>query len=391
MPPVNDCLPLSALILALLALGLPAAGAEDDSVPPPLSAQMGAYKLEAARIFSPFWSSPTVYGETVFFVQDREGAPAEGTLLFRPGKVLAVRNALTGEGFEEGRDYTVDGARRRLVLPKGSRIPFVHVSGLLKRKGEANGIAHKLGDPETWVLFGEDFFQGRQVAVDYERAEPWKGYVSRLADKALPRTLGKLRRGEPLRIALTGDSISAGANATLWMSPQGQPPFPQLFAAGLQAVYGSQVELLNIAVGGWSTLDAMKNLDRILRFKPDLVLVGYGMNDVGYRDAARYSGNIQDIMQAVRAKAPEAEFILLATSRSNPDWAATPIDQFALYRDALARLCGEHVALADLTALWSQMLERKRYHDLTGNGVNHPNDFGHRIYAQVLLGMLTKP
>ncbi|MEI7733536.1 MAG: hypothetical protein WCO56_28460 [Verrucomicrobiota bacterium] len=41
-----------------------------------------------------------------------------------------------------------------------------------------------------------------------------------------------------------------------------------------------------------------------------------------------------------------------------------------------------------MTTLWSQMMERKRYHDLTGNGVNHPNDFGHRLYAQVLLGLL---
>jgi hypothetical protein len=34
------------------------------------------------------------------------------------------------------------------------------------------------------------------------------------------------------------------------------------------------------------------------------------------------------------------------------------------------------------------MLDRKRYLDLTGNGVNHPNDFGHRVYAETLLGLL---
>ncbi|MCA9034833.1 MAG: alpha/beta hydrolase [Planctomycetaceae bacterium] len=34
------------------------------------------------------------------------------------------------------------------------------------------------------------------------------------------------------------------------------------------------------------------------------------------------------------------------------------------------------------------MLKRKSDHDLTGNGVNHPNDFGHRIYAQVLSSLL---
>ncbi|MCA9060384.1 MAG: hypothetical protein KDA85_17865, partial [Planctomycetaceae bacterium] len=29
--------------------------------------------------------------------------------------------------------------------------------------------------------------------------------------------------------------------------------------------------------------------------------------------------------------------------------------------------------------------------DLTGNGVNHPNDFGHRVYAQVLASLLLHP
>ncbi|MBU0478666.1 hypothetical protein KKC91_08875 [bacterium] len=57
---------------------------------------------------------------------------------------------------------------------------------------------------------------------------------------------------------------------------------------------------------------------------------------------------------------------------------------FTEYRDALR----SGVILADMTQMWMDLLKFKRYHDLTGNGVNHPNDFGHRIYAQVLLGLL---
>ena len=61
---------------------------------------------------------------------------------------------------------------------------------------------------------------------------------------------------------------------------------------------------------------------------------------------------------------------------------------FPQYRDALASLCGKGVALADVTSLWTDLLNRKRYYDVTGNGVNHTNDFGHRLYAQVILGLL---
>ena len=36
---------------------------------------------------------------------------------------------------------------------------------------------------------------------------------------------------------------------------------------------------------------------------------------------------------------------------------------------------------------WRKLLERKDFYDLTGNGVNHPNDYGHRVYATVLAAL----
>jgi len=30
----------------------------------------------------------------------------------------------------------------------------------------------------------------------------------------------------------------------------------------------------------------------------------------------------------------------------------------------------------------------KTYFDITGNGVNHPGDFGHRVYAEVISALL---
>ena len=36
------------------------------------------------------------------------------------------------------------------------------------------------------------------------------------------------------------------------------------------------------------------------------------------------------------------------------------------------------------------MLKRKRDSDLTGNGVNHPSDFGHRVYASAILALLVE-
>jgi hypothetical protein len=46
------------------------------------------------------------------------------------------------------------------------------------------------------------------------------------------------------------------------------------------------------------------------------------------------------------------------------------------------------VAVADVTALWMAVVSKKSFMDITGNGVNHPNDYGHRLYAMVLAATL---
>jgi len=77
--------------------------------------------------------------------------------------------------------------------------------------------------------------------------------------------------------------------------------------------------------------------------------------------------------------------------RGNADWVTLQQELFPAYRDALQELAGPGVALADMTSIWTEMLRHKADADLTGNGVNHPNDFGHRIYAQVLTSLLLPP
>jgi hypothetical protein len=72
----------------------------------------------------------------------------------------------------------------------------------------------------------------------------------------------------------------------------------------------------------------------------------------------------------------------------SPDWVALQQHLFLEYREALERSAGRGIVVADMTSLWIEMLKSKKYWDLTGNGVNHPNDFGHRIYAEVLSSLL---
>jgi acyl-CoA thioesterase-1 len=332
-----------------------------------------------SRLLDPFWLSATMSGESLFFV-DRGDGIATATLLFDHPDRLSLTSATGDIEFEGGRDYTVDCRAGVVSRTPASRIPFA-----------TRGELYPAADP--FVLVGDaDDFHRRQTAVTYvHRRGDWHGYVPQPAVAELPRTLQRLTAAQALTVCITGDSISEGYNASgVTGAPPRQPPYPDLVAAGLERAHRSPVTLHNFATSGWTADDGVEDVTRVAEARPDLVIVAFGMNDAGYAEAPHFAANIDGIMNGVRASAPDAEFVLVAPMLPNPRWAYAVAERFDAYRAALARLCGTGAALADVTTLWKGLLERKSVHDLTGNGINHPNDFGHRIYAQVILGLLVE-
>ena len=132
----------------------------------------------------------------------------------------------------------------------------------------------------------------------------------------------------------------------------------------------------------------LTQVDTVLKSNPDLVVIAFGMNDSSGRPAADYQNFIKQTMDKIREKQPECEFILVATMRGNRDWTTLKHELFPQYRDKLKELAGPGIAVADVTAIWDGFFELKQDWDQTGNGVNHPNDFGHRVYAQVISALL---
>ena len=129
-------------------------------------------------------------------------------------------------------------------------------------------------------------------------------------------------------------------------------------------------------------------IEKVVEPRPDVVILAFGMNDSAGRSAREYQANIEGVVARVRERLPDSEFILVASMLGNPGWTRLNHQRFPEYRDALAKLRGPGVALADVTTVWTRFLELKQDWDQTGNGVNHPNDFGHRVYAQVITTLL---
>ncbi|QDT54232.1 GDSL-like Lipase/Acylhydrolase [Caulifigura coniformis] len=344
------------------------------------------------RVRTPFWTSTTQV-EPLFFIQQSADQRPQAKLLFPATTIARLTSADRTTTYEAGRDYTL-GEEGVVSLPEGSRIPFKTLDQLypLMTSNEPR-IRGRRGDETRGILFGEGaFYHALQAEVTYDAKEArWDGPRPEYAGERLPRLTAKLKAKQPVHILVCGDSISAGGNASkVTKASPGCPAFPELVAGALGRANQSDVTLTNVAVGGWTSDQGLKQAqdDRPAKGKqPDLVIIAFGMNDVGRRDVARYRRNIEGIISEVRKDAPEAEFLLVATMLGNKEWFL-PMDQFPIYRDALVELQGPGIAVADLTAMWDGLQKRKSFYDLTGNGVNHPNDFGHLVYGQVIFGTL---
>lgn len=330
----------------------------------------------------------------MLFIKETATGEARASLLFPPLKVLKVQTSAGDVTYEEGRDYVWKPESREIVLPAGSRIASRTPQELRRpAKSQKYTLTHRDGNGE--IFFGSALeYHALQTCVTYTHApDLWKGPVPKFAEKQLPWTIRKLRDKQPLTVVLLGDSISSGCNASGWAkgAPY-QPPFQDLLQQYLEAHYQTKVMLKNPSLGGSDTRWALTMGEKVAEAKPDLVILAFGMNDSSGRPAAEYRDNLDKLMQKIREQLPQCEFILIAPMLGNKDWIALKQELFPQYRDGLAKLAErEGVALADMTSVWTEFFKHKRDWDLTGNGVNHPNDFGHRVYAQVLSALLISP
>jgi len=270
--------------------------------------------------------------------------------------------------YVEGVDYLVDRRAGRIIRTSTSGMP----------EAQRDTIVASVAQTREQL-----------VAVTYTHAAGlWTPHASNHVG-TLSRVSQRLRRREPLTICLTGDSISEGYDASGFhgAAPY-QPAFGSLVASGLEQHFGGPVRLINLATAGWTAADALWDTARISAVKPDLVIVAFGMNDACYAPAGEFVANVSTLLKDVRDEVADVEFVVVSPMLPTPDCSWVVASRFDQYRTALAELIGEGVVLADVTGLWSELVARKDPHDLSGNGLNHPNDFGHRLYAQTILSQL---
>jgi lysophospholipase L1-like esterase len=376
----------------------------------------------------------TISDEALQLSPDKPSGYAKGTKLhgcnakdvnakgsFVPGS-LELRKTKGGELLKEGEDYLLDSAWGMLGIGPKSRVTTqdtvfasYHVS-LLRMdtvQVSADGKATlKQGEPDLSVpvppaadpgckAIAHVFtnYGATEVAPDaiYPIIETPAQAVTASTSGRIPKTLAKLKSGQPVTIVCLGDSVTVGGNAS---SPEFR--YPNVFLAGLLTRFPqAKIDLQNISAGGsnsshWLHPDANPyrgikgptnpaRFERVIEAKPDLVTIEF-VNDAGL-SPAQVDEAYGDILKRLE---PLGSEVILIT----PHFTMLSMMKFQTMRDTDQRpyvlalrdfATQHHLGLADASARWQHLAkEGIPYLTLLHNTINHPDNRGHQIFAEEL-------
>lgn len=413
---INRCMDTKSVTLSLLFEGMfnvkegfAVEISSAESANPPqlvLNGQQKPFDLE--QMLSPDWEGDTIYNESVLPMLYEGETEAHAMLALDAEEILRVTDYSGKTVYEQGRDYYYkDG---EIYIPATSTILFSNISANYQdTDGSAKTLTGKINDASVlysdypvsnfknrdgkYIYFRENAFHKDQLLVTYRHAQDaqWGGDCLPDASQSakLSNTIAKLKAGEPLRIAAFGSSTTADACASAEMNAAPcLPGWGSLVEHALSEYYHTDaIRYFNVAHGGKSSSTlGVPGVADLTDTNPDLVMIGFLTNETVSQE--EYKANIQTIIDETREVNPDAEFILFSSKVSHDGYAG--YDRIANYKDALAQIAeaDEHIAYLDIQGVHSWLLERKNYESITGNNINHPNDYIHRIYAKLALDIL---
>lgn len=340
--------------------------------------------MNIEQLLTPFWEGETVYDETIMLVSEN-GRQARAKLFYTPKKILSVKSTDLKTEYKEGRDWKY--CNGEIIMSEKSKMPFMKAEELhFYEKNNDDCFGAKDGG---YILYKtEGYFHKRQLAVTYTHNDTIDFGIRKLNGERLFGTKELLKKSKNVKICFYGDSITAGCDGSKKTGIEPfMPGWPELFASALEKKFNSKIEILNTAVPGEnSDWGARCAEERLALHKPDLAVVAFGMNDGTQKiPACEFGNNIKRIKEKALEQNENTEFIFISTTLPNPE---SVFDGYQRdYYDELIGCTGDNDTVLDMTSIHSALLERKAFADMTGNNINHPNDFLIRIYAQALIDL----
>jgi lysophospholipase L1-like esterase len=325
----------------------------------------------------PFWKTDTIYNETVLLYA-KAGDAAKGRLLFKPDKIIAIKNFNLQTLYKPGIDYSLNG---NVITRKPN-------SGMSYRADTSFNRTKNLEWYDT---------SSQWIVVTYIHHDKWQGPVPQFKGNMVPGIMAKLKAKKTLNIVAYGMSITRGMNVSGYDTiPPYMPNYLTLFTKQLRKAYRyNNIQLYNAglpgATVGWGAKYAKAYITPL---KPDLVVIDFGMNDFWRTSPEQFKVDIQTIMKKSSEGNRHVEFLLISNMKFDPDYVldSDKNKQYYLsnvigYSKALSSLEKLGVINLDMTDISDVIYSNKKAKDCIANPL-HPNDYMARWYAQGLAQLL---
>ena len=223
----------------------------------------------------------------------------------------------------------------------------------------------------------------------------------------------------PVTVAFIGDSITQGCFEVYYKTPteldtvyEYKNAFPTRLLEILNLLYPNvQVNIINSGISGDTVKRGLARLERdVLRYSPDLVVVGYGANDCnqGGNDGVQaYAEDMRDMFRRIKAYGAEVIYITEGPFCTRTSHTVTD-DRLKVLakkfsdlenRGVLGRYFAAGMAVAkeegveccDVYSAW-KVLENAGVDttELLANKLNHPSRDMHRYMAIKLIETMLK-
>lgn len=276
--------------------------------------------------------------------------------------------------YKEGVDYTIDYTKGEITRTMNSSIPDYSKNPLY---GEKN-----FDDTKFTNYANHPYF----IWVDYvtKNGEP----LAKSNDQSeyLVRFREKLEAGESVTIVSYGNSITAGGEAS-----SENLRFQFRYVDYLERMFPkAKITIEDVSIPGHCSNHGIDLFDSYIgKTSPDLVLVGWGMNDHNFTGNTphQYKVNLVKLVRMIKER-KNAEVVLYSTFPPNEEWFGGT-HRMDLFAQATKMAASEaNCAYVDVYNTWIKVLTRKDQSSLLGNNINHPNDFGHWLYLQAFEAMV---
>lgn len=200
------------------------------------------------------------------------------------------------------------------------------------------------------------------------------------AVSSLPKTTTKLKSGQPVKIVCFGDSVTG-----VYYHTGSRRAYTDMLGIGLKrTIPTAKLTMVNAGISGNTTAAALARIERdVIKQKPDLVTVMFGLNDMSKLSLQQYHDNLVQIVNKCQASGAE---VLLCTPNAVLESTGHPKAKLSKYC-AMVQQVGQEMQIP-VCDCYQQMEEFGKQHPeefrLMMSNAIHPNMAGHKKMAELI-------